>query len=188
MPTRFARQQFADLAQYRFETTLGRITRGIITRSRLRTPSVFWSDMLLAGTCAAVLSGIPSTLHAWWSGGDMLEATRAAGAMLIPAQSSGRALFAAATLVHGTVSFFWAAILTWVLPRERVLMGSVLAAAAIALLDLRVIARAFFPEVYALDFWPQFADHVAWGAAVGATLHWRFRRRVRQPSVRPSSR
>ena len=71
----------------------------------------------------------------------MLEATRAAGAMLIPAQSSGRALFAAATLVHGTVSFFWAAILTWVLPRERVLMGSVLAAAAIALLDLRVIAE-----------------------------------------------
>jgi hypothetical protein len=152
--------------------------KGIVTRGRLRKPSAFWSDALLAATCAAFLSGIPSTLYAWYSGGDILEATRAAGAMLVPPHSSDRELLAAATLVHGTVSLFWATILTWLLPRKRILMWSVLAAAAIAMLDLRVIARVFFPEVYALDFWPQFADHLAWGAAVGATLHWRFNRRA----------
>jgi hypothetical protein len=151
-----------------------RQSRAIIARGRLRPPAAFWSDALIAGTVAAILSGIPSTLYAWWSGGDILEATRAAGAMLIPAHSSGPALFGAATLVHGTVSLFWATILTSVLPRKRIVLWSVLAAAAIAMLDLRMIARVFFPEVYALDFWPQFADHIAWGSVVGVTLRWRF--------------
>ncbi len=68
----------------------------------------------------------------------MTEATRAAGAMLIPATSS--------------------------------------AAAAIGLLDLRVIAPLFFPEVAALAFWPQMADHLMWGACVGVVLQVRWKR------------
>jgi hypothetical protein len=42
--------------------------------------------------------------------------------------------------------------------------------------DLRLIAPAFFPAVAALDFWPQLADHVAWGVSYGVTLALRTRR------------
>jgi hypothetical protein len=109
----------------------------------------------------------------------MMEATRAAGAMLIPMSSPTVALLVAAALVHSSVSFFWAAVLTWILPRKRVFLWAVVAAVGIAILDLRVIARLLFPAVYALDFWPQFADHLAWGAVVGTALHWRIHRRAR---------
>jgi len=136
-----------------------------------------WADALLAGAAAAVLSGIPSTLLALWTGGDVLEATRAAGAMLIAPNSSDVALISAAALVHGLISFFWAAVLAWVLPRRHVFWSAVLAAAGIAVVDLRIIAPLFFPEVHALVFWPQFADHLAWGATVGAVLRSQFRRR-----------
>jgi hypothetical protein len=106
----------------------------------------------------------------------MLEATRAAGAMLIPAGSSDPALVLAAGVVHGSLSVFWAAVLAWVLPRRHTVAWAVAAGALIALLDLRIIARSFFPEVYALAFWPQFADHLAFGAVVGVVLSWRRRR------------
>jgi hypothetical protein len=74
---------------------------------------------------------------------------------------------AAAALVHASVSLFWATIL-W-LTKIRTLPWTLLASAAIAVLDLRIIAPAFFPEVAALAFWPQFADHLMWGgcAALG---------------------
>ena len=138
----------------------------------------FWEDAVIAGGCAALLSGVPSTVHAWWTGGDLLQATRAAGAMLIPASSSDAALFAAATLVHGAVSMFWAIVLAWLLPPRHLVLGSLLALAAIAILDLRIIGP-LFPEVYALPFWPQFADHLAFGAVFGVVLAWRTRRRRR---------
>jgi hypothetical protein len=137
-----------------------------------------WQDTLIAAACAALVSGIPSTVYAWWSGGDVTEATRAAGAMLVPPHSSFRQLFWAAALAHGTISLFWAAVLRMMLPRRHTVTWALLAAAAIAVLDLRVIGR-FFPEIYALAFWPQFADHLAWGGTVGAVLAWRFRRRER---------
>lgn len=125
-------------------------------------------DLLRAWLLATVLSGIPSTLHALATGGDALEATRAAGAMISMPGS-----IAAAALVHCAVSFFWAAVLCATLPRTRTLLWSLLASVAIALLDLRLIAPAFFPEVAALDFWPQFADHLMWGACIGVALRER---------------
>ena len=136
-----------------------------------------WHDALAAGACAAIVSAIPSTLYAWWTGGDVMEATRAAGAMLIASDSSDAELFSAAAVVHIFVSAFWSAVLTWLLPRERTMMWAIARARRIALLDLRVIAPLFFPEVYALPFWPQFADHLAFGATLGAVLQWRFRQR-----------
>jgi hypothetical protein len=153
------------------------------------TSSQFWRDVLVAGGCAAVLSGIPSTLHAWLTGGDVMEATRAAGAMLIPARSSDVALIAAATIVHCAISLFWASVLVWLLPRRHLIVASILALAAIAVLDLRIIGP-LFPEIYALPFWPQFADHVAWGAAFGVALNWRLERlaRPRQDAARSASR
>ena len=57
----------------------------------------------------------------------MTEATRAAGAMLIPATSSTAVLL-------------------------------------------------LFPEVAALAFWPQMADHLMWGACVGVVLQVRWKR------------
>jgi hypothetical protein len=141
--------------------------------------SIHWQDVVVAAACAAVLSGLPSTLLAWWTGADPLEATRAAGTMLIPADSGDVALFWAAALVHVSVTLFWAVLLALALPRKRLVAWALLAAAVIAVLDLRVIAR-LFPEVYALSFWPQFADHLAWGAAFGGALSWRLRTRERR--------
>jgi hypothetical protein len=131
--------------------------------------SRYGRHVLVAGGCAAVFSGIPSTLHAWLTGGDVMEATRAAGAMLIPASSSDRALFLAAAIVHGAVSLFWTAILVPVLPHRHTAGWAMLALAGVAVLDLRVIGQ-FFPEILALAFWPQFADHLAFGAILGGVL------------------
>jgi hypothetical protein len=138
----------------------------------------FWHDVVIPGAFAAVLSGIPSTLHAWLTGGDVMEATRAAGAMLIAADSSDPALFSAAAFVHCAISLFWAAVLASLLPRKHIVVESLLASAGIAVLDLRVIGR-LFTEVYVLPFWPQFADHLAWGSAFGVALEWSVRRRSR---------
>jgi hypothetical protein len=152
----------------------GRLSRPNQVTDRVQ----FWKDVFIAGGCAAALSGIPSTVYAWWTGRDVLEATRAAGAMLIRADSSDPALFASAAVVHGSISLFWAVVLALLLPRRHLLLGSLAALAAIAFLDLRLIGP-LFPEVYALPFWPQFADHLAFGAVFGVMLDWRIRRRER---------
>lgn len=67
------------------------------------------------------------------------------------------------------------------LPRRHPVAGALAASAGIALLDLRLIAPAYFPAVAALDFWPQFADHIAWGACYGVTLAWRRGTRLAAP-------
>ena len=144
------------------------------TSGVLRFPS---RDVVLAWLAATVLSGIPSTLYAFATGGDLLEATRAAGAMLLPKETSTVRLFAAAAVVHPLVSAFWALVLAVTLPKRHVLLASVLASVAIALLDLLVIAPAFFRAVAALEFWPQLADHVAWGVCFGGVLALRGRGR-----------
>ena len=128
-------------------------------------------ELLYGWLLATLLSGIPSTLHALFTGGDPLEATRAAGAMVGRPDS-----IAAAAAVHGSVSLFWAVILWLSLPRTYTALWSLLASAAIAVLDLRIIAPLFFPEVAALAFWPQFADHLMWGAS--AALGFRYGRRA----------
>ena len=138
-----------------------------------------WLDALAAGACAALFSGIPSTLHAWFSGGDVMEATRAAGAMLIPASSTDGQLFLAAAFVHTAVSAFWTAVLVPVLPRRYTVAWAVFALACVAVLDLRVIGR-MFPEIHALAFWPQFADHIAFGVLLGGVLVYRRLARIRR--------
>ncbi|HKO67903.1 MAG TPA: hypothetical protein VJU53_08870 [Burkholderiaceae bacterium] len=136
--------------------------------------SICWRDALVAGAFAALLSGIPSTLYAWATGGDVMEATRAAGAMLIPATSAERELVIAAAIVHINVSLFWTAVLVVLLPHRHIFIGSIVALAFIAILDLRVIGQ-LFPEIRALSFWPQFADHLAFGAVLGGVLAYRRR-------------
>jgi hypothetical protein len=133
-------------------------------------------DLLLAWLVATVFSGLPSTLVAFASGADPLEATRAAGAMLMPAATDTATLVAAAALVHPVVSLFWSAVFGCLLPRRHLVPWAIGGAAAVALLDLRVIAPLFFPSISALAFWPQFADHLMWGALLGGTLRLRLLR------------
>ncbi len=72
-------------------------------------------SLATAWLIATLFSGLPSTLHALATGGDPLEATRAAGAMLLSTGSTP-ALVAAAAMVHPAVSLFWALLFAWWLP------------------------------------------------------------------------
>ena len=108
-----------------------------------------FADLLRAWLAATLLSGLPST--AW-------------------AFATTAKLVAAAAVVHPIVSLFWSVVLWRALPRRATLEWAMLAAVLIGLLDLKVIAPAFFPAVAALDFWPQMADHLAWGAVFGLTV------------------
>lgn len=90
--------------------------------------------------------------------------------MLLPHETSTAKLVAAAAVVHPAVSLFWSVVLWRTLPRRATLEWAMLAAVLIGLLDLKVIAPAFFPAVAALGFWPQMADHLAWGAVFGLTV------------------
>lgn len=132
-------------------------------------------DLFYAWLAATLFSGVPSTLHALVTGADPLEATRAAGAMLRPAVTETLTLVSAAALVHSSVSLFWAVIFVWLLPHRYTAAWAVAGSAAVALLDLRLIAPSAFPAVAALPFWPQFADHLMWGLMLGATLQARLR-------------
>ena len=145
--------------------------------SRLSLPSErrSFTDLVRAWLAATLLSGLPSTAWALVNGADVTEPTRAAGAMLLPHESSFARLVGAAILVHSSVSAFWATALWRTLPRRATLEWALLAAALIALLDLKIIAPLWFPSVAALEFWPQFADHLMWGAAYGIALGWRQR-------------
>lgn len=143
------------------------------------TGRIGWADAVIAGGSAALLSGLPSTLYALMTGADAMEATRAAGAMLISAGSSDSALFAAAAVVHLSVSAFWTAVLVPVLPQRHTTFWAVVALAAVAVLDLQLIGR-LFPEILALPFGPQFVDHLAFGAVLGGVLE--YRRRQRSPA------
>lgn len=132
-------------------------------------------DLFFAWLMATVFSGIPSTVYALITGADPLEATRAAGAMLVPTTTDTLTLVAAAALVHPAVSLFWTAVFGVLLPRQHVGLWAVAGSAAVAFIDLRLIAPLAFPSVAELPFWPQFADHLMWGALLGGTLQMRVR-------------
>jgi hypothetical protein len=133
-------------------------------------------QLIYAWALASVLGGIPSTVYALLTGGDPLEATRAAGAMVGRPDS-----IAAAAAVHMAVSAFWSGVLWFILPARHTTLWALAASALIALLDLRVIAPQFFPDVAALAFWPQFADHLMWGACFALGLEIGRRARALRP-------
>ena len=126
-------------------------------------------DALIAGLTAATVSGLPSTLIAVAMGGDPLEATLAAGSMVLPGETRRHRLAAAAVPVHLVLSVGWASVLARVLPRRGTIAAGALAGLAIAALDLGVGARRF-PRMRALPLLPQLADHVTYGATVGWIL------------------
>jgi hypothetical protein len=125
------------------------------------------SRALRAGAVAAVLSGAPSTVYALATGRDPLEATLAAGTLVLPGETRRLPLLAAAVPVHLGLSLGWAVVLDRAGVRGA--RSGALAGLAIAGLDLGVVGRRF-PRIRSLPLLPQVADHVAYGAIVGALL------------------
>jgi hypothetical protein len=124
-------------------------------------------EALVAGAWAAVLGGAPSTLHALATGRDPLEATKAAGSILLPEERRTLPLVAAAVPVHLALSFGWALVLDRLGVRGPVRGAG--AGVVLAAIDLGVVARRF-PRVRALPLGPQLLDHAAFGAVVGYML------------------
>jgi hypothetical protein len=129
-------------------------------------------DELAAGLVAAVVSGAPSTIVTLLRGEDLLESGRAAGSILLPGERRTVVLLAAAAPVHLGLSLGWAAVLARVLPRGREPALGAVGGLAIAALDLGVIGRRI-PAIRALPQARQWADHLAYGLAVGLVLRRR---------------
>jgi hypothetical protein len=124
----------------------------------------------LAALLAGIIGGVPSTLYAVASGGNWLDSINAIAAITNAENLSFGWRICVATVIHFTISFFWATALMAFLPQRRVLLCASAAGGAIAVIDLLLLAPILFPEVAALSFWPQLADHVVWGGAVGAVF------------------
>jgi hypothetical protein len=131
---------------------------------------------LRAGVVAAVLSGAPSTVHALATGRSPLDAVQAAGTLLLPDDAPPSARAAAGLVAHGAISLGWGVVLAAVLPRRRKVACGALAGLVIAGIELGVLGRRW-PRIRALPLGPQVADHVAFGALVGAVVSRAGRRR-----------
>jgi hypothetical protein len=132
-------------------------------------------DALAAGLTGAACAAIPSTAWSLLRGDDVLEGGRAAGAMVLPRERRTLVLLAAAAPVHLGISLAWAGVMAVALPRRAEPLWGVAGGLAIAALDLGVIGRRIAP-IRALPQGRQWADHVAYGLAVGLTLRARRRR------------
>ena len=133
------------------------------------------ADGLAAGAVAAALSGVPSTLHGLLVTGRPLDAALAAGALALPRERRRGRLLLAAVPVHLAISLAWGVVLALTLPRRHAVWEGMAAGLAIAGLDLGLLGRRS-GRVRALPTLPQVADHLAFGALVGAVLS---RRRAR---------
>ena len=141
-----------------------------------RADAPFAADVLAAGAIAAVVSGTPSTAHALLTRRNPLEASLAAGTLLLPREQRWTRLLPAALLAHAALSLFWALVLAALLPRRRSVGAAALAGLGIAALDLGVVGRRF-PRIRALPLMPQVFDHVAYAVAVAVVLRTRRARR-----------
>jgi len=133
-------------------------------------------DGVAAGSAAALVSGAPSTLYTLLTRERLLEPALAAGTLLLPSERRPARLLLAAALVHPALSIGWALLLAAALPRERTVALGALAGLGIAGLDLGLIGRRY-PRIRALPQLPQVADHLAYGATLGAVLQLRRRQR-----------
>ena len=122
-----------------------------------------------AAVVAGLLSGVPSTVAAVARRRDPLEATLAAGSILLPYETRRGRLILAAVPVHAALSLFWAVVLDRSLPRRRPVRWGAAAGLAIAVLDLLVAGRRF-SRARALPFLPQLADHVVFGTVVALVV------------------
>ena len=121
-----------------------------------------------------MFSGAPSTVWNLATGESILASTEAAGTLLVRGDASRSRLLAAGVAAHIPISLWWAQVLARVLPRRHTVLAGAAAGAAIAALDLSLIARRY-PAIRALQRGPQVLDHLAYGALVGAVLSRRGR-------------
>jgi len=134
--------------------------------------TVALEDALAAGAAGAVFSSVPSTAITLLRRESLLDGATAAGSILLPSERRTAALLAAAVPVHLALSLGWAAVMSALLPRRATVPAAVAGGLAIAALDLELIGRAF-PRVRALPQGRQWADHVAYGLAVGLVVRRR---------------
>lgn len=134
-------------------------------------------DAVVAGAVAALLSGVPSTVHAIATHINPLEASLAAGTLLLRDERRTSRLLPAALVAHAALSLGWAVVLCAALPRRRTLPWSVAAGLGIAALDLGIVGRRF-PRIRELAVAPQVLDHVAYAATVGIVVSRRRTRRA----------
>ena len=137
-------------------------------------------DGVVAGAIAGALSGAPSTVHAIATGANPLEASLAAGSLLFPREHSTSRLLIAAVPVHFALSIGWGIALAAALPRRATSRWGAVAGLAIAAIDLGLVGSRY-PRIASLAAGPQVADHLAYGAIVGAMLY----RRRANPSPSP---
>lgn len=124
--------------------------------------------LLTAGTTASLVSGVPSTMWALITPNSPLAATRAAGTLL-PGRRTRPSLIGGA-LAHFAISALWITVLGLLDRRWRLGPGrGVVASLGIAALDLGIIGRRY-PAIAGLPQLPQWADHVVFGATLGAML------------------
>ena len=119
---------------------------------------------------------MPSTAVTLLKRESLLDGAAAAGTILLRGERRTLPLLAAAVPVHLALSFGWAAVLSAALPRRATVPAAIAGGLAIAALDLEVVGRAF-PAIRALPQGRQWADHVAYGLAVGVVVR---RRRLRR--------
>jgi hypothetical protein len=134
-------------------------------------------DAISAGALAAVVSGIPSTVHAVVTGEGPLTASLAAGSLLAPRETRTGRLLVAGAVAHVALSAGWAFVLAATLPRRHTIAAGAAAGLAIAALDLGGAGR-WFPRIRTLRLAPQLADHIAFGAVAGAVIARRRQRYV----------
>jgi hypothetical protein len=137
-------------------------------------------DALAAGLAGAAFSAIPSTVWSLMRGEDVLEGGRATGAMVARHERRTGVLLAIAAPMHLAISLGWAAVMAAALPRGREPARGVVGGIVIATLDLALIGRRI-PSIAALPQGRQWADHAAYGLAVGLVLRARRSRRAAQP-------
>lgn len=118
-----------------------------------------------ATAVAAILSGVPSTIHALLAGGTIRaaafyvrDATCAAGTLLPP----GRPGLIRGAIVHLGMSAACGELLARTLPRHRSIALGAVAGLAIGVVNVGLIGRRF-PAIKSLPLTPQLADHVAFG-------------------------
>lgn len=121
---------------------------------------------------AAAVSGAPSTAYAIARGDDPLQATVAAGSLLLPRETRRTRLLAAALPVHLALSLAWALVLARALPARAGAVHGAVAGLAIAGVDLGLVGRRF-PRIRSLPLAPQLADHALYGASVAVVLRRR---------------
>lgn len=136
------------------------------------------ADGVAAAAVAGVLSGVPSTLTALVRRSSPLEAVRAAGTLLLPADAGPGALVVAGAAAHVLLSLGWGTLFALALPSRGAVPAGAAAGLAVAALDLGTVGRRH-PRIRALPALPQVADHAAFGALVGAVVTHRRRRRQR---------